>query len=309
MKTRTNRAMRYPFEKLRLATQWVTVALMNCYLAVFPGAHIYKGSLRSVCLPVLNCQACPTATTSCPVGSMQHFAAVHKAPLFLLGVLGLFGLAVGRMACGWICPFGLLQDLLYRIRSAKIRIPAVFSMLRYFVLVLLVVLLPYATGESWFSMLCPMGTLEAALPWTLWNPVLPSTGFHVATQTAISWFFVLKVLILGGFIMLFVVAKRPFCRLVCPVGLFFSFFNRISLLELRVAPGCTGCNRCQEMCPVDIKVYEDPNSGDCIRCLRCTSCRHVTVASRLATTEPKPTESEQPATSACRQRAAGGGMT
>lgn len=306
--------MLYPFEKLRLASQWVTLALLNSYLAVFPGARIYEGSLRSVCLPVLNCQACPTATTSCPVGSVQHFAAVHKAPLFLLGLLGLFGLSVGRMACGWLCPFGLIQDLLYRIQSVKIRIPAALSVLRYFVLVLLVVLLPYATGESWFSILCPMGTLSAALPWALWNPILPNTGFHVVSQTAVSWIFVIKVLILGGFIMLFVIAKRPFCRFFCPVGLFFSFFNRISLLELEVSSGCTRCNRCQEMCPVDIKVYEDPDSGDCIRCLRCTACRHVSVGSRLAVSreaqaEPAPGRAPTKAAGAGRVRAANGRMT
>ena len=138
-----------------------------------------------------------------------------------------------------------------------------------------------------------MGTLQAALPWTLWNPVLPNTGYHVATATAINWLFLIKILILGGFVMLFVVAKRPFCRFICPIGLFFSFFNRISMLELKVSSACTRCNRCQENCPVDHKVYEDPNSGDCIRCLRCTSCRHVTVGSRLAITPRAPTETAQ----------------
>jgi len=80
------------------------------------------------------------------------------------------------------------------------------------------------------------------------------------------------------FLVLFVVSKRPFCRMACPLGLLFSFFNRVSLVKLEVDGGnCDSCDTCQKICPVDIKVYEDPNSPECIRCMKCTSCSHVNV--------------------------------
>ena len=70
--------------------------------------------------------------------------------------------------------------------------------------------------------------------------------------------------------------KRPFCRVICPLGLILSFFNRVSLFRLEVSSACNRCDVCQKLCPVDIKVYEDPNSDQCIRCLDCTACACVT---------------------------------
>ncbi|MFC1587686.1 4Fe-4S binding protein [Planctomycetota bacterium] len=90
-----------------------------------------------------------------------------------------------------------------------------------------------------------------------------------------------KVVILLGFLVLFVFAKRPFCRFVCPMGLIFSFFNRISVLQLKVAATCDHCDACQKNCPVDHKVYEDPNSPECVRCLQCTACKHVQITAPL----------------------------
>jgi ferredoxin-type protein NapH len=206
---------------------------------------------------------------------IQHYAVIGQVPFFLLGLLGLFGLLVGRMACGWLCPFGLVQDLLYRIKSHKIQIPALFFPLRYLVLAILVLLLPGLTGESWFSILCPQGTLTAAIPWALWNPKDPVTGLPMIADGSLGSMFAIKVIILLGFLALFVVAKRPFCRVVCPLGLIFSFFNKHSLVKLEVSGRCSRCDQCQKDCPVDIKVYEEPNAPACIRCLKCTDCKHV----------------------------------
>ena len=81
-----------------------------------------------------------------------------------------------------------------------------------------------------------------------------------------------------GFLLWFLADKRPFCRYACPLGLLFSLFNRVSLLKLEVSPSCNQCDACVKVCPVDIKVYEDPNSGQCIRCLNCLACTKVKVA-------------------------------
>jgi polyferredoxin len=188
------------------------------------------------------------------------------------------------MACGWICPFGFLQDILFRVNTSIKKIPAFLNYMPWVFLILTVIALPFFTTEHWFSKLCPVGTLVAGLPWVFWNPIDPSTGNLTIEQGGVSFIFFIKVIILFGCLIAFVYIKRPFCRFVCPMGLFWSFFNKISVLRLEVGEGCNhgeGCKgfiRCRQKCPMDIKVFEDPNSKDCVRCLECTAtCDKVKV--------------------------------
>ena len=96
----------------------------NGYYFGFKNSNIYQGSLKEICAPTLNCYACPGAVFACPVGTLQHFVIVGQAvPYYVAGYLAAIGAFVGRMTCGWLCPFGFLQDLLYKVRSVKIRIP------------------------------------------------------------------------------------------------------------------------------------------------------------------------------------------
>jgi len=200
--------------------------------------------------------------------------AIHAFPYYLVAFIALVGLSVGRMACGWICPFGFLQDLMHRIRSPKFKIPFVLRYMKYLILVFLVIILPYTTGEMWFSKLCPAGTLTAGIPWTLWDPVNPSTGVPILPNGP-GVIFYLSLIILTGFMVWFVLSKRPFCRVICPMGALFSLFNRFSAIRLEASPECDGCNTCKEVCPMDLNIYLDLNSTECIRCLECTRCGHV----------------------------------
>ncbi len=262
---------------LRRATQALGVLLGYGYLSVLGSGRIYAGPFKGVCLPVLNCYACPLGVFSCPIGTLQHFMALRIVPLMLIGAIGLVGVLVGRMGCGWLCPFGLLQDLLYKIRSPKIRIPEAFANLKYLSLAVLVIAVPFWTGVPWFSRLCPIGTLTAGIPWALADPHDPETGRAVIESGDLGALFLVKLLVLGAFLALFVVSKRPFCRTACPLGAILSLFSRLSVVRLRVSDGCQGCGVCRERCPVDLQVSDSADSRECIRCLRCTSCKHVLV--------------------------------
>jgi polyferredoxin len=266
---------------IRRATQIIWLFLCNVYFSVFFQHQIYRGPLKCSCLPVLQCFACPTAIFSCPIGTMQYFIALHQFPFFLVGHLGLICLFVGRMACGWLCPVGLVQDLLHNIKCPKIDIPEYYAHLRYAVFLLLVVLLPLSTSENWFSKLCPWGTLTAGLPWVLWNPYSPAKGGPLIAPGSVGILFGFKVSLLLAFIYFSMVHKRPFCRYICPLGLLFSFFNKCSLLKLEVQGTCNECDSCAKVCPVDIKVYQDPNSEKCIRCLNCLCCNKVKVTTLI----------------------------
>jgi polyferredoxin len=200
---------------------------------------------------------------------MQHFMVVHAIPYYVLGFLGLIGTAIGRMPCGTLCAFGYFQDLLYRLSSVKVRIPTFMRPFRYWVLLILVIVLPWMTAENWFSKLCPMGTLIGGLPWVT---------ISADVRSMIKDLFWIKVSMLIFFSVSAVVAKRPFCQIICPLGAFLGLFNRFSLIRLRWdAEKCTHCRKCQEICPMDIAVWEGENTGHCIRCLDCTDCEAIKV--------------------------------
>ncbi len=264
-------------DHLRRFTQVLGMVLGNGYVSVLFSGSVYKGALKGFCVPFLNCYACPMAVFSCPIGTLQHFMSIRAIPLMLLGIIGMIGISVGRMACGWLCPFGLIQDLLYKIPSRKLSIPQQLLKFKYLVLVGLVIVIPFITGVPWFSKLCPYGTLTAGIPWVLADPVNQETGTHVIDHSGLGFLFAVKIMILAVFLVLFVMAKRPFCRTVCPMGAILALFNRYSAVQISVAGGCTDCGACKAKCPMDIKISDNPCSTECIRCLNCTSCSNVSV--------------------------------
>ena len=240
----------------RRQVQAISFVVMNSY---------FLDILKFVPCPGMNCYACPAAIFACPIGTLQHFAIIRQVPLYTLGLLSLIGLAVGRLACGWLCPFGALQELLYRARR-RLRWPAWriserWRWLPYAFLVVLVGIVPLLTYEPWFSKLCPVGTLEAGIPWVLLEGQL---------RSQVGWLFWVKLLILLAFLAWMLRTKRPFCRFVCPLGAIWSPFNRLSKLSLAVdETACTRCDACRAVCPVDIGIYEDPASARCVRCMEC----------------------------------------
>lgn len=221
--------------------------------------------LKSIPCLGMNCYACPGAIFACPIGTLQHFAVIRQVPFYTLGILALAGVLVGRLACGWLCPFGWLQELMYglrrRLRWRNWPVSERFGWLRYAFLIVLVGIVPLVTLEPWFSKLCPVGTIEAGIPWILLDAQLRAQA---------GGLFVLKVAILFGFLVWMVRSKRPFCRFVCPLGAIWSPFNQLSRLRLAVdEASCTQCDACRSVCPVDIGIYVNPDSTRCVRCMEC----------------------------------------
>jgi ferredoxin-type protein NapH len=222
-------------------------------------------SLKAIPCPGLNCYACPGAIFACPIGTLQHFVIIRQVPFYTLGVLSLIGVLAGRLPCGWLCPFGWLQEMMHGLRRRLgLSLWSTSEGLRwlpYAFLVVLVGVVPLVTLEPWFSKLCPAGTLEAGIPWVL---------FDAGLRAQAGGLFALKVLILVAFLVWMLHTKRPFCRFVCPLGAIWSPFNRVSTLRLTVdQSACTECGACQRVCPVDIAIHEEPDSMRCVRCMEC----------------------------------------
>lgn len=139
-----------------------SAVFFNGYALGYQWGHIFTGKSKMFCVPILNCYSCPGALGACPIGSLQSLAGGRKFRLsfYVLRMLILFGLFLGRAVCGFLCPFGWLQDLLYRIPCRKITISAKLDRwlryIKYVVLALFVFLLPallrnqYGMGTTWF---------------------------------------------------------------------------------------------------------------------------------------------------------------
>ena len=260
-------------ERFRLLIQLLAAAFFNGYAAGFLKGKIFTGRTKLLCVPVLNCYACPGALGSCPIGAMQAVAGGrHRVSFYVLGTLMLFGTVCGRLLCGFLCPFGMIQDLLYRIPLPKLKIPRridkILRYLKYAVLVIFVLLMPVLTagplggGDPWFcKYICPAGTLEGGIPLLLKNETLrQSAGFLFSWKCA-----VLIAVLLGA-----VLISRCFCRYLCPLGAAYALFNRFALYQMQLdSARCIGCAKCDAVCPMALDVRKELTGGECIRCGRC----------------------------------------
>ena len=271
------KAKRVKGEWKRLTVQAAAFLLQNPKLHRFFLGTIEQGKTKSVCVPGLNCYSCPAAIGACPIGSLQaSLSGGYKKPAFpfyVLGFLLLFGLTLGRWICGWLCPFGWVQDLVYRIPFfKKIRTfpyERFLRWLKYAVLGVLVIGLPLLSAFKgvlvpWFcKILCPAGTLFGGIP-------LAITKYG----SQIGFYFWWKVGVLAALLLLSLLISRPFCRYLCPLGAIYGMFNRIALVHLDYASEkCVDCGKCETVCPMGIDPRKQFNSAECIRCGRCArSC-------------------------------------
>lgn len=263
---------------IRKWVQALIFLLTNGYWSFPVTRGIYQGPLKVVCSPGLNCYSCPASTTYCPLGALQQlFAGIRMAlengqffvGFFVVGTMGAIGSFVGRMVCGWACPFGLFQELLYKIPSPKFNVWRPLRFGKYAILAIMVVFLPlfsldeFGLGVTWFcKYLCPAGTLEAGIPMLILQPGL---------RTNLGLLFVNKIFFLIIFVVWAVLASRPFCRTTCPLGAFYALFGKIKLVKLRLDPvRCTNCAACHDVCPMGVRFNESPDDMECISCFACS---------------------------------------
>lgn len=245
----------------------------NGNLRGFLEGKIYTGPTKGICVPVLNCYSCPGALGACPIGSLQAvLGSGEKLGFYVIGLLVLFGITLGRFFCGFLCPFGFIQDLLYKIKVRKLKVPSkihkALKLLKYLILFVVVMALPFivAAGKGYADpyfckYICPAGIIEGALPLLFKNEIL---------RSAIGALFNWKVLLTLLFIISSIFIYRPFCKYICPLGALYGLFNPISFYKLEVDEDkCIKCNKCTRACKMHIEPYKDPNSRECIRCLDC----------------------------------------
>ena len=246
--------------------------LTNIHLPNFLKGGLYQGKGKAICVPGLNCYSCPAASGACPIGSFQAVVGSSKFRFsyYITGFLILLGVLLGRVICGFLCPFGWFQELLHKIPTKKLSTKKLkpLTYLKYVVLLVMVVLLPVLVtnqlgmGDPFFcKYLCPQGVLEGAIPLSLAN-----AGIRTALGSLFTW----KFIVLLTVIVLSIVFYRPFCKWLCPLGAFYALLNKVSLFQMQVDQSkCVSCGKCAKVCKMDVDVTKSPNHTECIRCGMC----------------------------------------
>lgn len=177
-----------------------------------------------------------------------------KLTLLAITLLG------GAFYCGWLCPFGLVQDLTARvgkklgIRKRKVT-PALHNILIYGRYILAVAAGLW-TADIVFTVLSvePYGSMLGIL------------GGNIPSTIALT--------VLAGFMAVSVFYERAFCRYLCPEGAKFGAFSLARIVTIRRNPHtCVKCGKCDRACPMQINVtkVENLRSPQCINCMECVA--------------------------------------
>ncbi|ACD94781.1 quinol dehydrogenase ferredoxin subunit NapH [Trichlorobacter lovleyi] len=233
----------------RCAVQLLMIALLASPLA---GLAIFTGNLAAAELLGLPL-ADPLAFLQALLGGRVFVLSYLLSALLVVGFYFLLG---GRTFCGWVCPVGLVTELADRLRrklgTGTQTLPLTLNRWSL-ALVLLVVM---ATGVPLFELLSPIGIISRAIVFAALLPLL---------------------LVAAILLMELLVARRVWCRSLCPLGGFYSLLAAFSPLRIGfVADRCTHCNDCLKACPVEEVLqpslelnHPQVVAGDCTRCMAC----------------------------------------
>ena len=246
----------------------------NSFFEGFKTGKIYSGELKKLCVPGMNCYSCPGAKGSCPIGALQAVIGSpnYKFSYYVVGFLFFVGALIGRGVCGYLCPFGLVQDLLHKIPFVKkietFQWDKPLRKAKYLILLIFVILLPLflvdiiGQGAPYFcKLICPVGMLEGGIP-LVW--------MNTSMRGAVGFLYAWKGLILLLTILLSVIIYRPFCKYICPLGAIYSLFNSVSFFRYTLDhQKCIHCGRCKAVCEMQCDPVQNCNDLECIRCGKC----------------------------------------
>ena len=260
------------FRNHRMGFQGLAAFLTNPFVQNFPLGKIYSGEGKRFCSPGLNCYSCPGAAGSCPIGAFQAVVGSlrYDFSYYIFGTMALFGVLVGRLICGFLCPFGLVQEILHKIPSKKFSTEKLWplKLVKYFMLFVVVFLMgvfltdQFKLAPPYFcKYVCPQGILEGGIPLSIFNEGIRNT---------LGKLFLLK----GSFLVLVVILSiftfRPFCKWICPLGAFYAFFNKISFFQYKVdQDACIHCGKCRKACGMEVDMSKNQTALECIRCGEC----------------------------------------
>lgn len=244
------------------------------FLWTYAGRLIHQGqALNEVSIPVFSCPFNMDQVAEVPCYYLSHLPALFGrfgpdfpvrnivyAVMFFVTTLLCF-IFLGRILCGFLCPAGLLQDLMDKLRQAlHIRPIVVTDRMNRFLQpikwVWIVLFLGFAFTGGDFCDICPLKGFTTA-----------QGGYW--TNLYLGGFFAVVILVGSFFI-------RRFWCIICPMGYLMGLFKKFNLFKLKKdCTSCTECGACYHACPMRIKsIYterekENVQTADCMMCGEC----------------------------------------
>ncbi|MFQ3547249.1 MAG: 4Fe-4S binding protein, partial [Termitinemataceae bacterium] len=158
---------------------------------------------------------------------------IHEAALVTMSIVLVLSILAGPVFCGWICPFGTVEELIGRLgkklfkRKYNTFVPqTIDKYLRYlrYVVLVWVLYLTATTMKLIFSDVDPYYAL-----FNFWTGEVPLTALGILAATLIGSLFI----------------ERPFCKYLCPYGALLGLFNKIRVFTIRRNPStCISCSAC-----------------------------------------------------------------
>ncbi len=178
------------------------------------------------------------------LGNVKQLGAPVALVIMVLVAFVVLAFIAGRAFCGYVCPIGTLQELLYNIPTKKFgihnkSIPVVFSYI--FLVAFIVTALTLSVG-----LLKYLGVRDF---------------FYLNTSSPFFYVFM-------GLLIVSVFSYRPFCRFTCPYGVLLSLAAIKSRFRLRRNENCTDCGECDEECPT-LEAGRTDLKQECYLCQRC----------------------------------------
>ena len=272
--------MRINQKMKRKIVQVAAFGYSNTYIGNFVSGQIYKGSWKQFCNPGMNCYSCPAARLACPIGAMQAVSGSmnFKLSFYVIGFVLALGVVFGRAICGFFCPFGLIQELIYKIPFPKKKLWKWLTYVKYVLLAVFVIIMPVTmvnelgmSSPAFCEYICPAGTLEGGIPLLSTHPELRAT---------LGALFSVKACILIITLIGCLSVCRFFCKVMCPLGAIYGLLNKVSIYHMECnKKTCVSCGKCHNICPMDVDPVKNPNSAECIRCGKCVaSCPKESLA-------------------------------
>ncbi|MCW3976063.1 MAG: 4Fe-4S binding protein [Candidatus Bathyarchaeota archaeon] len=250
-----------------------------------------KTSIIPITVPVLISLRSNLSSMAGSLTFIQYMLSLPLFPWIPLASILIIGVIIGRLLCGWACPFGFIQDLLSRLSKEKIRISQqnhnkyikikfVFLGITLFVSFILALSLhldannelkralgPFAEGI--FYTISPNETFFGDLPGLLAQASTGSLNLNISNYLLYFNLIFLIFTLIGAFKI-----PRFWCKYLCPLGGFLGIIAKCSLLGIRRdLTKCDRCMKCVKVCPMQIKILELPwekfTDTECTLCVEC----------------------------------------
>lgn len=318
MTEKAKRRFKFKYWIPRLILQFASLLFLNGLLLVqlYPNLKVHRYDIPLPILLSIN------ATTNLAYGSLdviQVALASPAAPWVALAFVFIIGAILGRALCGWVCPMGLIQDMVTATKGGfgqvNVRVHESGKRLKYLVLAFaLLVSVSLGVGlwmgygadykqSLWIFAqgplipLAPEGTLFSTLPRALLyvkENVAPTFLAKFSVAQLAEWLRSIPLLIIAGLLILLVFfygaykVPRFWCRYLCPVGASMAPFQKYSFLGMKRDPvKCSRCPHCEAACPMQIRIlalpWEKFNDPECILCGECAdACPHNALSYKFA---------------------------